>query len=232
MHFLDAAQVEALAEAIAPPHGVLIRFAACTGLRPCEFVALKVSRLDLLRGTVRVAEAAPEVAGHPMWGGVKTHEARTARLPRSVADELGVYLASRPNGPNDLLFTAPRGGPLRESKFVPGRFKPAIGAANQAIATLDGQHRPAPLPEDLRLYDLRHTAASLMIREGASVKAVQKQLGHATASITLDVYGHLFPDELDALAGRLERARTEALAGLARTQHGPAVVPLREGAGQ
>jgi hypothetical protein len=53
--------------------------------------------------------------------------------------------------------------------------------------------------------------------EGASVKAVQRQLGHATASITLDVCGHLFPDELDALAGRLERARTEALTGLVRT---------------
>ena len=64
-----------------------------------------------------------------------------------------------------------------------------------------------------------------MIRQGASVKAVQKQLGHATASITLDTYGHLFPDELDALAGRLEDARTEALAALARTQRGPAVVP-------
>jgi hypothetical protein len=46
---------------------------------------------------------------------------------------------------------------------------------------------------------------------------VQRQLGHATASIILDVYGHLFPDELDALAGRLERARAEALTGLART---------------
>jgi integrase len=83
----------------------------------------------------------------------------------------------------------------------------------------------------LRLYDLRHTAASLMIREGASVKAVQRQLGHATASITLDVYGHLFPEELEALAGRLEHARSEAL-DLARTQRGPAVVPLREGAGR
>jgi integrase len=231
-HFLDAAQVEALAEAIAPPYGVLVRFAAYTGLRPCEFVALKVGRLDLLRGAVRVAEAAPEVAGHLMWGGVKTHEARTARLPRSVADELGAYLAGRPHGPDDLVFTAPRGGPLRESKFVPGRFKPAVLAANEAIVTLDEQHAPALLPEGLRLYDLRHTAASLMIREGASVKAVQRQLGHATASITLDVYGHLFPDELDALAGRLERARAEARAGLARTQHGPAVVSLREHTGQ
>jgi hypothetical protein len=60
----------------------------------------------------------------------------------------------------------------------------------------------------------------------------QHHPGHATASITLDVYGHLFPDELDALAGRLERARSEALTDLARTQHGPAVVPLREGAGR
>jgi integrase len=120
MHFLTAAQVEALAEAIAPPYGTLIRVAGYTGLRPCEFVALKVGRLDLLRGTVRVAEAAPEVAGHLEWGGVKTHEARTVRLPRSL-EELGAYLAGRPTGREELVFTAPRGGPLRESKFVPDR---------------------------------------------------------------------------------------------------------------
>jgi integrase len=228
MHFLTAAQVEALADAIEPPYGVLVRVAAYTGLRPCEYVALKVGRLDLLRGTARVAEAAPEVAGHLEWGGVKTHEARTVRLPRSVAEELGAYLADRPHGPGDLVFTAPRGGPVRSSKFVPVRFKPAIGAANHAIAELDPDSRPDPLPEELRLYDLRHTAASLMIRQGASVKAVQKQLGHATASITLDTYGHLFPDELDALAGRLEDARTDALATLARTRHGPQVVPLEK----
>ncbi len=96
MHFLSAAQVEALAEAIAPPYGTPIRVAGYTGLRPCEFVALKVGRLDLLRATIRVAEAAPEVAGHLEWGGVKTHEARTVRLPRSLAEELGAYLAGRP----------------------------------------------------------------------------------------------------------------------------------------
>jgi integrase len=96
MHFLTAAQVEALADAIAPPCGVLVRFAAYAGLRPCEFVALRVERLDLLRGTVRVAEAAPEVAGRLEWGGVKTHEARTVRLPRSVAAEPG-RLPRRPS---------------------------------------------------------------------------------------------------------------------------------------
>jgi Phage integrase family len=57
---------------------------------------------------------------------------------------------------------------------------------------------------ELRWYDLRHTAASLLIREGASIKAVQKQMGHPTAATTLDVYGHLFPDELPDLAERME----------------------------
>ena len=50
----------------------------------------------------------------------------------------------------------------------------------------------------------------------------------ATASITLDTYGHLFPDELDALADRLEDARADALATLARTRRGPQVVPLEK----
>jgi integrase len=92
--------------------------------------------------------------------------------------------------------------------------------------------RAAGLPEGLRLYDLRHTCASLLIAQGASVKAVQAQLGHATASITLDTYGHLFPSELEALADRLERARATALGGRARTQRGPEVVTLTEAAGR
>jgi len=222
MGFLDARQVEALADAIDPRYPTLVRVAAYTGLRPCELVALRVGRLDLLRGTVRVAEAAPEVAGRLEWGGVKTHEARTVRLPRSLAAEVGAYLADRPRGPEDLVFTAPLGGPLRQSKFVPGYFKPAVRAAG--------------LPATLRFYDLRHTAASLLIREGASVKAVQKQLGHATASITLDTYGHLFPDELDQLAERLEDVRVRALAARRAAevspQRRPEVVSLRKGAGR
>jgi hypothetical protein len=51
---------------------------------------------------------------------------------------------------------------------------------------------------------------------------VQAQLGHATASIALDTYGHLFPTEWEALADRLEMVRDAALAKRARTQHGPA----------
>lgn len=222
MLFLDAGQVEALAEAIDPRYPTLVRFAAYSGLRPSELSALKVGRLDLLRGTARVVEAAPEVDGHLHWGGLKTHEARTVRLPRSIAEELGADLADRPHGPEDLVFPAPLGGPLRPHTWIKSFFKPAVRAAG--------------LPEDLRLYDLRHTAASLMIREGASVKAVQAQLGHATASITLDTYGHLFPDELDQVAERLETVRSGAIEARRAAEmwprRGPAVVQLPKSAGQ
>jgi integrase len=61
------------------------------------------------------------------------------------------------------------------------------------------------LPHRLRFHDLRHTCASQLIAQGASVKAVQAQLGHASATVTLDRYGHLFPvsAELQRLADRL-----------------------------
>jgi integrase len=218
MHFLDAEQVEALAEAIDHRYATLIRFAAYSGLRPSELTALRVGRLDQLRGSARVVEAAPEIDGRLHWGGVKTHESRTVRLPRSISEELAADLAGRPRDPEALVFTAPLGGPLRPHTWVKSFFKPAV--------------RVAGLPEGLRLYDLRHTCASLLIAQGASVKAVQAQLGHATASITLDTYGHLFPSELEALADRLEQARAAALENRERTQYGPEVVALGERAGR
>jgi integrase len=218
---LDAEQVELLAETIDPRFATLIRFAAYTGLRPSETTALKIERLDLLRGTVRVVEAAPEVGGRLEWGEVKTHEARTVRLPRSLVAELAELLANQAHGADDLVFTAPMGGPLRATKFVPNYFKPALRAAG--------------LPDSIRFYDLRHTCASLLIREGTSIKGVQKQMGHATAAMTLDVYGHLFPDELDSIAERLDQVRADAQEArrLARVwpQRGPAVVPITESAG-
>ena len=218
MHFLDAEQVEALAEAINPRYATLVRFTAYSGLRPSELTALRVGRLDLLHGSARVVEAAPEIDGRLHWGGVKTHEARTVRLPRSISEELAAFLAAHPREPEVLVFSAPLGGPPRPHTWVKSFFKPAVRAAG--------------LPEALRLYDLRHTCASLLIVQGASVKAVQAQLGHATASITLDTYGHLFPSELEALADRLEQVRTAALANRERTQRGPAVVKLAETAGR
>ena len=66
-------------------------------------------------------------------------------------------------------------------------------------------------------HELRHTAASLAI---ASIKGVQSMLGHASAAMTLDRYGHLFGDELDAVADRMAAARADWL----RTECGSAPV--------
>ncbi|MCG5437218.1 tyrosine-type recombinase/integrase [Micromonospora foliorum] len=56
----------------------------------------------------------------------------------------------------------------------------------------------------LTQHDLWHTAAGLAVAAGANVKAVQRILGHASASMTLDVYAGLFGDDLDAVANRLD----------------------------
>ena len=70
--------------------------------------------------------------------------------------------------------------------------------------------------DGVRLHDLRHTRASLGISEGANVKVVQKLLGHKTAVLTLDRYGHLHPDDLDAVATAFDTA-AQSTAGSLRT---------------
>ena len=56
--------------------------------------------------------------------------------------------------------------------------------------------------------ELRHTAASLAIASGADVKVVQTMLGHKSATMTLDLYGHLFGDQLDQVADAMDAARS------------------------
>jgi integrase len=87
------------------------------------------------------------------------------------------------------VFEGTRGGLLRYHNFARRTFAPAARAIG--------------VP-DLAPHALRHTAASLPIAAGANVKVVQQMLGHATASMTLDLYGHLFPDQLDDFADRLD----------------------------
>ena len=78
---------------------------------------------------------------------------------------------------------------LRNTNFRPRFFDPAA--------------KKAGLP-GLTPHELRHTTASLAIAAGANVKAVQQMLGHASAAMTLDVYGHLFEESLDQVADRLD----------------------------
>jgi integrase len=189
--FLDASQLEMLAAACEERQqgaGALVFFLGWSGLRWGEAVALRVESVVADRRRVRVREAATEVGGRLVFGSPKTHEPRTVIVPRFVVERLAPLLSGKK--PEDLVFTAPRGGVWRGSNFRRRVFSPAARAAGVA--------------PDLVPHDLRDTAASLMIASGASIKAVQRALGHASAKVTLDVYGSLYEEDLDALADRME----------------------------
>jgi integrase len=185
--FLTAEQLDALAataENLRAGSSGLIRLLGFGGLRWGEAVALRWENVDPTRRRVDVEESATEVSGHLTVGSTKTHETRTVIVPGFVMDSLG-----KPG--KGLVFRAPRGGPLRHSNFTRGVWAPAV-------ANTEG------IPEDLLIHDLRDTAASLAISAGASIKAVQRMLGHASAAMTLDTYGSLFTEDLEDLADRME----------------------------
>lgn len=117
-------------------------------------------------------------------GTPKTHERRDVPIPVLLVDDLSRYVDGKT--PTELVFTGVRGGgPLRSAIF-----RRAIG--------IPGLHP----------HELRHTAASLAIASGADVKVVQQMLGHSSATMTMDTYGHLFSDRLDEVAQALDAART------------------------
>jgi integrase len=64
----------------------------------------------------------------------------------------------------------------------------------------------AGLPETTRFHDLRHTCATLLLRQGVNPKFVQELLGHADISLTPNVYSHVLPDMGDAAAGSMDAA--------------------------
>jgi integrase len=89
---------------------------------------------------------------------------------------------------------------LRNSNWRARLFKPAVAKCQKTDESF-----PSITPNDLR-----HTAASLAVSAGANVKALQRMLGHASASMTLDVYADLFDDDLDSVADNLDAAIAKA----------------------
>ena len=125
---------------------------------------------------------------------------RSVPFPAFLTDPLAAATAGK--GSDDLVFTAPGGGDLRNTNFRSRVF--------------DRAKKELGLP-GLRVHDLRHTAASLAIAAGANVKAVQSMLGHASAAMTLDVCAGLFKDDMDVVAELLDAAVSQACADSLRT---------------
>lgn len=168
---------------------IVITLGLC-GMRWGELIPLHVRDVDRTKRRIYIGVSAPMVDGKPVPGDTKTHTARSIMYPALLDGVMDARCEGR--DPDELLFEAPG---------KPGEMIREYGGASSRE---DGWFRVAlkksGINEHMTIHDLRHTAASLMVKSGANVKAVQRQLGHASAAMTLDVYADLFDDDLDALS--------------------------------
>jgi integrase len=219
MIFLEPDQVMALAAEVSrpparyrrgerrsdgyPEYGLLVKFAAFTGLRAGELVALRRKRLDLLRRRVEIRESASEAYGALQIVATKTYESRTVPIPASLIDDLLEHVGVAQ--PDQFVWQSPEGGPFRYSNWFKRHFKPAVARAG--------------LPADTRFHDLRHSYAAMLIAQRAHPRAIMERMGHSTITVTLDTYGHLFP--------KLDAALDEALDGMYRASEARPAAPVR-----
>jgi integrase len=175
------------------------------GIRPGEAFALK--RGAVKNGKLFIRESATYVTGQGMvTTGTKTGKAREVAVPPPVWQEL---IKELPADNEALVFPGADGTMTIDNYrwvFDKGvkamqEWAHAQRAEELAAGKLD-EHGQPKTPEfpTATPYALRHTAASLYIQTGANIKVVQRQLGHETASMTLDKYGHLYSDDLDKAA--------------------------------
>jgi integrase len=114
-------------------------------------------------------------------------------LPQVVVDALAAHLAAFPVGPDGLVFTAEGGGIIRRTNFRRRVWMPALRQA--------GVSQPRP-----RVYDLRHTAATLAMENGVHPKVVQAMLGHSRTGTTLDRYSHVTDGMTESAAAKMDAA--------------------------
>jgi integrase len=223
--FLTPVQVAELAAAIAEPFSAWVYTMAYTGLRWGEAAGLRRDRVDLLHGEIIVDVALTEVRGNLEFETPKSEDSRrSVFIPAAIGDILDCHLAQYVGpAPDSLVFSSPgrsipsptpqheSGTPLRNSNFNRRVWRPAVRAAG--------------LPDRLRIHDLRHTAAAIMISEGAPLEVVKAQLGHSSISVTSDFYGHLYRETRRRYVSDLDRVFAAA-ADQMQTTAGGAVVGL------
>jgi integrase len=194
MRILDPGEIVELAAAVPDEQGrfrALIPFLAYTGLRIGEAAALRLANLNLAQREVRVVEAVSVVGGRVHVGQTKTGHGRVVSLPRLVVAELQRHLAEYPPK-GELVFGTAQGTYLNRHNFMNRVWRPALERT--------GFSQPWP-----RVHDLRHTAVSLAIRAGATPREAMELAGHSSITVTMNVYGHLFPGQGLALADRLDQ---------------------------
>lgn len=204
MAILNESQVSQLLIAVKDHRWeALFHLAIVTGMRQMELLGLKWSDLDWQRRAIRVERQLSRVKGD----GVRFSAPKTRFGKRAVAlGEVSIDIlrahyqkqqileqaAGDKWTEHGLIFTSSFGAPINYRNLL-REFKKLLEAAG--------------LP-DIRFHDLRHTAASLMLNNGVAPIVVSRRLGHAKASITLDIYGHLIPSMQEEAADLIDNLVT------------------------
>ena len=190
LDYLQPEEIRRLLAQCRETERTLFSILAFSGLRFGEGLALRWKDIDFEGQVIRVERAysIPNGFGEP-----KTKASRRA-VP--MLPSLTAILSEQCNGqgPNDLLFTVNGSTPL-DFGNTRRRFYAALSAAGL---------------RHVSVHSLRHGYASAMLASGASVKALQRSLGHASATMTLNVYSHLIPESLEPVLMRADALMTGA----------------------
>jgi len=187
---LSPIEITLLAQEMPNQYRPMVYLAGVLGLRWQEIAGLRVSRVDLLHGTIRIVEAVAEAGGVVYMADVKSARSRRMLdLPPFLRAMLAEHMNKLSLGPDDLLFRSPTGGPLRPANYRNRIWNPAVRRSG-----LDG----------LTFHGLRHSAAGLMREVGAQEHVVQTRLGHGSPRVTSEVYGWITPATSEAVTRGLE----------------------------
>lgn len=175
---------------------ILFLLLVTTGIRPGEALTLKWK--DLNNSKIHIQRSLYRNKNGFQFTEPKTPKSRrTIPIPFTVNNELLKLKAekeelfnSNNNAYNDLIFTNEKGGPLELRNIVKRHFKPVLKKSN--------------INEKIRLYDLRHTCATILLEAGENPKIVSERLGHASIRLTIDTYTHVLPDMQQKATEKLE----------------------------
>jgi integrase len=195
MRSLAVEQARALLKALeGTNYGPLVAVALTTGMRPSEYLGLKWQDIDWARQTVSVVRSIRRLNGKWCFSDTKRSRSRRPIKLQSGIVALLRDLQTKTSAQDfypearDLIFRTPAGQPINAD---------SLAKHFRSMLDLAGVPR-------LRLYDLRHSAATLALAAGVSPKVVSEQLGHASTAFTLDTYAHVLPHMQDEAAARVE----------------------------
>ncbi|MFI2431750.1 tyrosine-type recombinase/integrase [Streptomyces sp. NPDC018693] len=176
-----------------------------TGLRRGEALALTWTDVDLTNGQLRVRRNVQRIRRELIFGSPKTMRSiRTVSLPKHCIRALTEHRAQQE----------------RERKVAGKKWQPAPGQPDGLIFTTTTGRVTDPrslnrmltiLCRDagvrrVRVHDLRHTCASLLLAQGVDARTIMETLGHSTITMTLDTYAHVMSTTLKAAADRMDDA--------------------------